>query len=53
MATKVITGLTIPALAAIALWLTAAPTWMWAVLAVVVLIEAGIIARTASHTARP
>lgn len=47
MITKVITGITIPALAALILWLTAAPTWMWIVLAVFVVIDAGLIARAA------
>jgi hypothetical protein len=47
MITKVITGITIPALAALILWLTAAPTWMWIVLAVLVLVDVAIVARAA------
>lgn len=43
--TKAITGITIPALAALILWLTAAPTWTWAILALLVIIDAGIIIR--------
>jgi hypothetical protein len=47
MITKVITGITIPALAALILWLTAAPAWAWAILALFVIIDAGLIARAA------
>ncbi|WP_302476351.1 hypothetical protein [Mycolicibacterium fortuitum] len=35
------------ALAALALWLTAAPTWTWIALAIFVIIDAGLIARAA------
>jgi hypothetical protein len=47
MVNKIIAAITIPAIVAIILWLTAAPTWTWAVLAVIVLIEAGLLARSA------
>lgn len=52
MITKVITGVTIPALAALVLWLTNAPAWMWIVLAVLVVIDAGIVVRAARIDAR-
>lgn len=52
MITKVITGITIPTLAALILWLTAAPAWMWAVLAVLIIIDAGLIFRAARIDAR-
>lgn len=52
MLAKVITGVTIPALAVLILWLTAAPGWMWAILGLFVIIDAGLIARAYRIDAR-